>query len=124
MVPTMERSRTIDIHAHMLPQETMRRLAGESLRVAPKLVEQDDGSTIMEIAGKVVQRPVELGVRGEALFDGRVEAAVEIVSGAADGATLLRGTAGAVRDGTPVRLATAVAVASAAAPASGASAAR
>jgi aminocarboxymuconate-semialdehyde decarboxylase len=49
---------TIDIHAHMLPQETMRRLAGESPRVAPKLVEQDDGSTIMEIAGKVVQRPM------------------------------------------------------------------
>jgi hypothetical protein len=70
--------------------------------------------------GKVVQRPVELGARGEALFDGRVEAAVEIVGGAADGATLLRGTAGAVRDGTPVRLA----VAAAAAPASGASAAR
>jgi hypothetical protein len=71
--------------------------------------------------GKVVQRPVELGARGEALFDGRVEAAVEIVSGAAEGATLLRGTAGAVRDGTPVKLAVAAAPA---APASGASAAR
>lgn len=71
--------------------------------------------------GKVVQRPVELGVRGEALFDGRVEAAVEIVSGAADGATLLRGTAGAVRDGTPVKLAGAAAAAPASA--SGASAA-
>ena len=64
--------------------------------------------------GKVAQRAVELGVRGDALFDGRVEAAVEIVSGAADGATLLRGNAGAVRDGTLVRLAAAASAASAA----------
>jgi aminocarboxymuconate-semialdehyde decarboxylase len=58
MVTTMERSRTIDIHAHMLPQETIRRLARESPRVAPKLIAQADGSTTMEIAGKVVQRPM------------------------------------------------------------------
>ena len=58
MVPTMERSRTIDIHAHMLPQETIRRLGEESPRVAPKLIAQADGSTTMEIAGKVVQRPM------------------------------------------------------------------
>ena len=43
----MERSRTIDIHAHMLPQETIRRLGGESARVAPKLIAQADGSTTM-----------------------------------------------------------------------------
>src|SRR6476620_4880495 len=58
MVPTMERSRTIDIHAHMLPQETIRQLGRESARVAPKLIAQADGSTTMEIAGKVVQRPM------------------------------------------------------------------
>ena len=50
--------KTIDIHAHMLPQETIRRLGKESPRVAPKLIAQGDGSTIMEIAGKVVQRPM------------------------------------------------------------------
>lgn len=49
---------TIDIHAHMLPEETIRRLGKESPRVAPKLIQQADGSTIMEIAGKVVQRPM------------------------------------------------------------------
>ena len=54
MIPTMERNRTVDIHAHMLPQETIRRLAMESPRVAPKLIAQADGSTTMEIAGKVV----------------------------------------------------------------------
>jgi len=64
--------------------------------------------------GKAVQRAVELGVRGEARFDGRTDAAVEIVSGAADGATLLRGATGVVRDGTPVKVATAVASAASA----------
>ena len=54
----MQRSRTIDIHAHMLPQEAIRRLGKESPRVVPKLIAQGDRSTIMEIAGKVVQRPM------------------------------------------------------------------
>ena len=54
----MNDSRTVDIHAHMLPEETIRRLGKESPRVAPKLIEQPDGTTIMEIAGKVVQRPM------------------------------------------------------------------
>jgi aminocarboxymuconate-semialdehyde decarboxylase len=49
---------SIDIHAHMLPEETIRRLGKESPRVAPKLLQQSDGSTIMEIAGKVVQNPM------------------------------------------------------------------
>jgi RND family efflux transporter MFP subunit len=72
--------------------------------------------------GKVVQRSVELGARGDASFGGRPEAAVELVSGAVDGATLLRGNAGAVRDGTPVKVATLAAPV--AASASAASAAR
>jgi aminocarboxymuconate-semialdehyde decarboxylase len=54
----MQRSRTVDIHAHLLPPETIRRLGRESPRVAPKLIAHGDGSTIMEIAGKVVQRPM------------------------------------------------------------------
>jgi aminocarboxymuconate-semialdehyde decarboxylase len=54
----MSHAITIDIHAHMLPEETIRRLGKESPRVAPKLIQQADGSTIMEIAGKVVQRPM------------------------------------------------------------------
>jgi aminocarboxymuconate-semialdehyde decarboxylase len=48
---------TIDVHAHMLPEETIRLLAKESPRVAPKLIEEN-GATIMQIAGKVVQRPM------------------------------------------------------------------
>jgi aminocarboxymuconate-semialdehyde decarboxylase len=54
----MTPSLTIDVHAHMLPQDTIRLLGRESPRVAPKLIEQADGSVIMEIAGKVVQRPM------------------------------------------------------------------
>src|SRR5262249_51464334 len=54
----MTRPRTVDIHAHILPEETIRRLGKESPHVAPKLVAQAGGDTVMEIAGKVVQRPM------------------------------------------------------------------
>src|SRR5262245_55758450 len=54
----MIRATTIDIHAHMLPEEAIRRLGKESARVAPKLIEQGDGALIMEIAGRVVQNPM------------------------------------------------------------------
>lgn len=56
--------------------------------------------------GKALQRTVELGARGEARIDGRVENAVELVRGIAAGDTLLRSSTGALRDGTAVRLAT------------------
>jgi membrane fusion protein, multidrug efflux system len=55
--------------------------------------------------GKAVQRAVELGVRGEAQIEGRSEGAVELTSGASAGETLLRASAGALRDGTAVKLA-------------------
>jgi aminocarboxymuconate-semialdehyde decarboxylase len=54
----MSRGISIDVHAHMLPQETMRLLGRESPRVAPRLIEQPDGSLDMEIAGKLVQHPM------------------------------------------------------------------
>jgi aminocarboxymuconate-semialdehyde decarboxylase len=54
----MTRGPTIDIHAHILPEETIRRLSKEAPRLAPKLVAQGDGSTVLEIAGQVVQRPM------------------------------------------------------------------
>src|SRR5262245_62455338 len=41
----------------MLPEDSMRRLAAESPRVAPRLIDES-GALIMEIAGKVVQRPM------------------------------------------------------------------
>jgi RND family efflux transporter MFP subunit len=55
--------------------------------------------------GKALQRTVELGVRGQAQIDGRTEAAVELTRGAAAGDTLLRASAGELRDGTAVKIA-------------------
>lgn len=54
--------------------------------------------------GQARQRTVELGARGESQIDGRTESAVELTSGAAAGDTLLRSSAGTLRDGTPVKL--------------------
>jgi membrane fusion protein (multidrug efflux system) len=56
-------------------------------------------------AGLAVQRPVATGARGDVALAGRSEAAVEIVSGVAEGETVLRGTVGALRAGTPLKLA-------------------
>ncbi len=50
--------------------------------------------------GKAVLKTVKLGARGEI----GSQAWVIVTDGLADGATVLTGTAGAVRDGTPVRL--------------------
>lgn len=60
-------------------------------------------------AGKTVVKPVTMGVRGE--VDGQPWVAV---GGIAPGAVVLTGAAGAVRDGTPVRLPPAASAASAA----------
>jgi len=57
------------------------------------------------VDGKVSQRNVSLGARGEMTLDGRTEAAVELTGDAvAPGTTLLRGTVGQVRDGTAVKI--------------------
>ena len=59
------------------------------------------------VDGKVSQRNVTLGMRGDITLDGRTEAAVELTGDAvAPGTTLLRGTVGQLRDGTRVRIVT------------------
>lgn len=70
-------------------------------------------------AGVAQSRSVKTGGRGEVLFDGRSESAVEITEGVAEGALVLRGTVGNLRPGTQVAVA-----APAAAPSAAASAAR
>ncbi|MDB5817330.1 MAG: secretion protein HlyD [Rhizobacter sp.] len=69
---------------------------------------------VLSVEGDVVrQRTVTLGARGEAATDaGRPEGVVEVLTGVPDGATLLRGTVGAMRDGTAVRMTGAVPAAS------------
>lgn len=56
--------------------------------------------------GKVAQKAVTLGVRGEAQLGAGREAVVEVTEGLTAGTTLLRGTVGQLRDGTPVTLLT------------------
>jgi RND family efflux transporter MFP subunit len=73
-------------------------------------VDQAQPYVLQVRAGKAVATPVALGVRGV------VDAVpwVEIASGLADGAQVLASTAGLVRDGTPLRIATLPKVAAAA----------
>jgi aminocarboxymuconate-semialdehyde decarboxylase len=57
-----ERS-TIDIHTHILTEETMKLLAGISPRVAPIMKNiSRDSAEVLEINGKVMQRPVPRGL--------------------------------------------------------------
>ncbi len=91
-------------------------LRGQSVLAAPVSavrVDQASPYVLALVDGHIVQRPVTLGVRGETLVDGRAEAVVQLLSGVAEGATLVRGSVGAVRDGTPARLTGAAAVATA-----------
>ena len=61
---------------------------------------------VLVVAGdKAVQRAVTLGARGDASLGGTAEHGVEITSGLAEGETILRGSVGSLRDGTPVHLA-------------------
>jgi len=87
-------------------------------------VDQAQPYLLEVVSGKVVQRSVTLGLRGDANFDGRLESAVEIVKGIADGATVLRGSAGTVRDGTAVKLGSVPVPAPVLAPASAVASAR
>ncbi len=73
--------------------------------VASVRVDQARPYVLAVQGGQVRQRTVELGGRGIASIDGRSEAAVELLSGAAAGDVLLRASAGALRDGTAVKLA-------------------
>jgi len=63
--------------------------------------------------GRAVERPVALGARGEAALEAGRESAVEITSGLAAGATVLRATVGSLRAGTRLRLAAAAPAAAA-----------
>ena len=67
-------------------------------------VDQAQPYVLAVVSDRVEQRKVTLGLRGELPIDGSVEPVVELTSGVTDGAVLLRGSAGALRDGTRVRL--------------------
>lgn len=67
-------------------------------------VDQAQPYVLAVIGGRVEQRKVTLGQRGELPIDGQTESVVELTSGASEGMVLLRGSAGALRDGTSVRV--------------------
>ena len=101
----------------------MQRKTALAVPVAAVRIDQAQPYVLAVQNGKVALRSVGLGLRGEAPIDGRVESMVELTSGAQAGDTLLRATAGAVRDGTVVKLPGASAPVVAASAASAASAA-
>jgi hypothetical protein len=74
-------------------------------RVVPVSALRVDGARPYVLAvsdGRVQHLEVAPGQRGEAVFDGAAEAAVEITTGLAEGAVVLRGSVGALRPGTLV----------------------
>jgi RND family efflux transporter MFP subunit len=79
---------------------------GKALAVPLGVVRVDQAQpyVLAVVDGTVRQRPVTLGVRGQAVIDRLQESAVEVTSGVAAGDTLLRETVGKLRDGTSVRL--------------------
>ena len=54
--------------------------------------------------GRAVAHSVGTAARGDVLIDGRPESAVEVTEGLAEGAVVLRGTVGALREGTRLTL--------------------
>ena len=70
-------------------------------------------------AGLAQRRELTLGPRGDAVFGGATEAAVELLAGVAAGDTVLRGNTGTLPAGTAVRLAGAAKPAPGAAPGAG-----
>jgi RND family efflux transporter MFP subunit len=67
-------------------------------------VDQAQPYVLAVAGGKVERRAVTLGARGDAVIDGSLDSAVEVTGGIADGTLLLRGTVGALRDGTEVKV--------------------
>ena len=113
---TQSGTRAVLVYLALAPQPGLRQglfargtieLARKSALAVPVAAVRIDQAQPYVLAvqnGKVVLRSVGLGLRGEATLDGRIDSVVELASGAQAGDTVLRGTAGAVRDGTAVKL--------------------
>ncbi len=76
-------------------------------------IDQARPYVLVVVDGKVAQKTVTLGARGEVIGDVGRESMVEVTDGLSSGATVLRGTVGLLREGTPVSLSTRVAMAAA-----------
>lgn len=110
-------TRAVLVYLAVQPQPALRQglfargaiaMAGQPVLAVPVSAVRIDQAAPYVLAladGRVAHRPVTLGLRGEAVVDGRAEPVVQLLTGVADGTTLLRGSVGAVRDGTPARIA-------------------
>ncbi len=110
-------TRAVLVYLAVQPQPALRQglfargaiaMAGQPVLAVPVSAVRIDQAAPYVLAladGRVVHRPVTLGLRGEAVVDGRAEPVVQLLTGVADGTTLLRGSVGTVRDGTPARIA-------------------
>lgn len=89
--------------------------SGKALTVPVSTVRVDQAQPyVLALVGdRVEQRKVTLGQRGELPIDGRIESVVELTSGVSDGTVVLRGSVGALRDGTQVRVLAAAAASAA-----------
>ena len=85
-------------------QIDLQRSTGLVVPTSAVRVDQAKPYVLVVANDKVVQRSVTLGARGLAKFDDKLQAAVQVVDGVSDNTVVLRGTAGNVRDGTPVRV--------------------
>lgn len=82
----------------------MQRKTALAVPVSAVRIDQAQPYVLAVQNGKVALRSVGLGLRGEATLNGRIDSVVELTSGAQAGDTVLRATAGAVRDGALVKL--------------------
>ncbi len=82
----------------------LRGVSALAVPVSAVRVDQAQPYVLAVVGERIELRKVALGQRGELAIDGVLESAVELSSGVADGAVLLRGSAGTLRDGTRVRV--------------------
>jgi membrane fusion protein, multidrug efflux system len=82
----------------------MQRKTALAVPVAAVRIDQAQPYVLAVQNGRVALRTVGLGLRGETRLDGRIESMVELTSGIQAGDTVLRATAGAMRDGALVKL--------------------
>ena len=114
---TQSGTRAVMVYLELLPQPGLRQglfargaieIERKTALVAPAnavRVDQARPYVLAVVDGKVAQRPVTLGARGRVAESGTErDSLVELLQGATDGMTLLRGTVGQVREGTAVRV--------------------
>jgi hypothetical protein len=87
----------------------LQRRSALAVPVSAVRIDQARPYVLAVVDGKVAQKTVTLGARGEVTLGQVRENVVELTEGLSAGSTVLRGTVGQLREGTPVRVATSAA---------------